>query len=94
MPNVAAKPKTKPGKSTVQSLLLPKSRFNRAQAKAWAKSHGYKSATIEEGKTYWRIRQYNPGNFSKMRTMTLDAKSGVKAVIGVVKDDGGPLEAQ
>jgi len=38
----------KDGKSQIQSLLFPRSRFTLVQAKAWVKSHGY---TIEE--SYW-----------------------------------------
>ena len=84
MPTVARKPKTKPGKSTIQSLLFPKKKFNKTQAKAWAKSHGYAASGVDGSGEYWRIRQYNPSEFSRMRTKAL-GKRGIKAVIGVVK---------
>jgi hypothetical protein len=86
MPTVARKPKTKPGKSTVQSLLFPKKKFTKSQAKAWAKKHGYHAGTVDSGSgEYLSIRQYNPSDFSRIRTKTLPGGSGVKARIGVVK---------
>jgi len=38
----------KDGKSQIQSLLFPRSRYNLAQAKAWVKRHGY---SVQE--SYW-----------------------------------------
>jgi hypothetical protein len=84
MPKVPGKPKAGKGKTTVQSLILPKSKFkSKKAAKAWAKQHGYKTSGLEETSTSYRIRQFNPEHFQSgsFRTISL-GDSGVKAVVG------------
>ena len=69
----------------MQSLLFPKSTFNKTQVRSWIKKHKqYKLSSIDGTGNYWRVRQYNPESFSKMRTKALGSR-GIKAVIGVVK---------
>lgn len=84
MPSVGKKPKAKSGKTVVQSLIFPKSKFTAAQAKTWARAHGYSTAGFEETGSSYRIRQYDPQHFSRFRTSALGSR-GIKAVIGVVK---------
>lgn len=69
----------------VQSLILSKQRFKAAaDAKAWCKSHGYKTAVDETEESY-RFRQREPSEFKAdtFRTITLD--DGIKAVVGHLK---------
>lgn len=67
-------------RSEVQALLLPKARFTRAQALAWARTHGYKAAAVEPNGIgeYWRVRQFDPAG-RECRTVAFGR--GVKAVV-------------
>lgn len=72
----------KPGRghSRVQTLLFSRSSFTPSSAKTWARSHGYKSGKVDVTDKYIRLRQADPGRFSRMRTITF--KPGLKAVVG------------
>jgi len=87
MPKTGRAPKTASGKTTVQSLIFPKSKYTKVQAVAWAKTHKYHSSPVEETGSSYRIRQYDPEHFKSFRTMAMPNSGGVKAVIGVVKMD-------
>lgn len=67
--------------SSVQSLVFSKSKFDKEEAKKWAKKHGFKSSGVDEKENTYRLRQQEPGKFAKMRTK--DFGGGVKAIIGV-----------
>ena len=69
------------GKMKVQSLLFPRDKFTTAQAKAWAKKHGYKHGKVDVTAHYIRMRQRDPSDFKTERTIPL-GDSGVKAVVG------------
>lgn len=84
MPAVSGKPKAGKGKTTIQTLIFPKSSFTKAQAKKWAKDHGHKVSLEETGSSY-RARQFNPNTFQSGSLRTIDLGSGVKAVIGKPK---------
>ena len=73
---------TNPG-SEVQTLLFKRSDFTATQAKAWAKSHGFKSSKTDVKPETIRIRQAHPGKFSRMRTIRM--APGVSAVVGWVR---------
>lgn len=69
--------------TSVQSVLLALDTFpTRERALAWASTHAFDTATIEQTDTAWRFRQAGLRDFAagSFRTITLDA--GVKAVIG------------
>lgn len=68
--------------SKVQSLLFDKRRFSPAQARKWAKDHGFRSSGLEspEGGSNHRVRQLDPGGFKRMRTKQL--APGITAVLG------------
>jgi hypothetical protein len=65
----------------VQSLLFPRGAFTTAQAKAWAKSHGYRSSKADVTDRYVRLRQEPPEKFRVMRTVPF-GDSGIRAVVG------------
>lgn len=67
----------------VQTLLLDKDNFTRAQAVAWAKSHDFKASKVDSTASYWRIRQVDPAAFHKETFRTIDFRPGVKAVVAV-----------
>lgn len=67
----------------VQTVILPKARFSRAQAIAWAKIQGFHVRKIDETGSSYRIRQHDPRAFhsKSFRTIPL-GKHGAQAVIG------------
>lgn len=67
--------------SRVQSLLLPRSKFSPATAKAWARSHGYRATKVDVTDRYIRLRQAAPGSFARLRTVPFGS-GGIKAVVG------------
>ena len=69
------------GKTHIQSLLFPRSRFTPSKAKRWALAHGYRASKTDITENYVRIRQQPPSRFSTFRTVPLGS-SGVKAVVG------------
>lgn len=48
----------------LQSILIPKSKFNKKEAKSWIRSHDYKVTyhrkPVHETEKYWRFRQEAP----------------------------------
>ncbi len=75
--------KAEPG-SKVQSLIFDKSKYETAEdAKAWASDHGFSAEKVDETGDSFRIRQHDPGQFTRIRTMELT--TGVQATIGVPK---------
>jgi len=67
--------------SQVQSVLIPRSRYTLAQARAWLHEHGYSSSgKVDITDAYYRFRQAPPGQFPRIRTKALPG--GIKLLIG------------
>lgn len=75
----------KQGRGTqVQTLIFAKDKFPTASAaRKWAKDHGFRTDKVDETENSFRLRQRNPGDFVRLRTITLT--SGVQAVVGPPK---------
>jgi hypothetical protein len=71
-----------PASSEIQSLLFPRDGFTPKQAAAWAVGHGFVADVIDVKPETLRIRQADPEGFSRMRTITLDPKKNVRAIVG------------
>lgn len=71
--------------TTIQTLIFDKKKFNAAEAKAWAKEHGFKNPKVDETEDSLRLRQKDPGEFQEGSFRTIEVKPGVKAVIGRLK---------
>jgi len=71
-----------PSSMKVQTLIFAKSHFDRASAKKWAKSHGFKSGKVDEKTNTYRLRQRDPGEFETFRTISF--KPGLKAVVAKI----------
>ncbi len=78
----------------VQTLIFPKDKgWNRDKAVTWAADHDFRTDKVDETGTSFRLRQRNPGEFIRMRTICLspggttagDEKCRIKAVVGPVK---------
>jgi hypothetical protein len=52
----------------VQSLMFPRDKWTKEEARAWLKEHGYKSKRVDETDTYWHFRQESPDNFEIIRS--------------------------
>lgn len=63
----------------VQSLLFSRNSWSPARAKAWARSHGYRSAKIDVTEHNIRLRQRTPAAGALFRTITFG--QGIKAVV-------------
>jgi hypothetical protein len=71
--------------SKIQSLLFAKDKWTVKKAKKWAKDHGYKYGDVDKGSDdadYIHLRQADPEDFPRIRTITFSAKEGIKALAG------------
>ncbi len=66
---------------TVQSVLLPVSQFTPDGAQAWARRRGFRAPMPDLTEHYIRLRQEDPRQFVRMRTVPLGA-GGIMAVVG------------
>jgi hypothetical protein len=64
----------------VQSLIFPRDKWTKPQARAWLKTHGYKSKKVDETEHTYRFRQEDPDDFSVLRTKSFG--ENIKAVVG------------
>lgn len=70
-------------KSTkVQTLVFSKDQFNASQARAWARSHGYKAPKVDATANAYRLRQEAPKAFRRGGFRTIPLAPGVQGVIG------------
>ena len=67
----------------IQTLIFSKEKFTKKEAINWAKDNNFKHGSIDETEESFRLRQRNPDDFIRMRT--IEIKKGIKAV-------GGPLK--
>lgn len=69
--------------SKVQSVIIPKARFTKRQARAWVAEHGFIDPGVDETDDYYRFRQMDPDQqHFKYRTIPF-GDSGVLAVVRV-----------
>ena len=78
-PNAVAAPKKRATSTKVQSLIFDRSAWTASQAKAWAKSHGYKHGKVDVTDKSIRIRQLDPKKFKTKRTVSFGR--GIRAVV-------------
>lgn len=75
--------------TNLQTLLFPKSLYSAAEAKAWAKAHGFHYASVEgKGRSErWHVRQHSPSMYREgtFRTILISGQDGVEGVVGVPK---------
>lgn len=73
---------------TVQSVIIPKSKFTEKQANSWIKKNNYsdKGKRIKNYKTteFYRFRQRPPSHFKKDSFKTKKLKNGVGIVYGTL----------
>lgn len=72
-----------PAPSTrIQTLIFDRDRFDEAQARAWAKNHGFDQLDVDEKTNTLRLRQRRPASFAQGTLRTIELTDGVQAVIG------------
>lgn len=69
----------------IQTLIFDRDVFSRSEAIDWAKSHDFRSDKVDENENSYRLRQMDPSQFSRFRT--IDLREGVKAVVGPLKKE-------
>ena len=81
-------------KSLVQSVLIPKDKFNVSTAKRWIKKHNYilDYGIDTEPPNFIRIRQYPPEFLEDYDYFTKDLNNGVKLVIAYQKKKNDLLD--
>lgn len=74
--------------SEVQTLIFDKKVFpTRSSATKWAREHDFRADKVDETADSWRLRQREPGEFVRFRTIRMT--DGVQAVIGPLKRPTG-----
>lgn len=58
-------------KNVLQTVLVPKNRFNKESAIKWILDHKYKNNGIDETEHYYRFRQAEPNKKKKYYTVVL-----------------------
>jgi ClpP class serine protease len=77
------------GASVTQTLIFSKAEFpKREDAVKWARDHDFRTDKVDETEHNWRLRQRDPGDFARFRTITMT--TGVQAVIGPLKPGARP----
>lgn len=67
--------------TTVQSIIFPANKYSVAQATAWLRAHGKKSAKVDRRGGQLRFRQIPPTWCETFGTIKLGASTGIKAVV-------------
>src|SRR4030042_6614934 len=72
-------------RSKIQSILFDKEKWSVTAARHWLQTHSKAAPKADTTENYYRFRQSPPFNFTKgsLRTITLSAPPGIKAIIGV-----------
>lgn len=69
----------------VQTLIFSKQRFDKDQAKRWARRHGFRTPKTDETRGSVRIRQRRPSEFRRDTLRTITMTDGVQAVVGFLR---------
>ncbi len=70
---------------TVQSIVIPKTTFNKRDSIKWVIKHGYiTDYGVDIKKNVFRIRQNLPSKFIKESYRTIVLPNGVELVIGIL----------
>ena len=72
-------------RSRVQSVLLPKSKFTRKEARTWLRKHKFKTK-LEPGRRFWRARQLPPKKGKQFRIIQFN--KNIKAVLMLENEHG------
>lgn len=71
-------------KTDVQTLLFPKVVWNRKDAAAWARKHGFKVSKVDASGEYLRYRQEDPSQYQDKSFRTIQLKGGNKPISAVI----------
>lgn len=71
--------------SRVQTLVFDRSAFSVAEAKSWARSHGFRAPKADTTDKTIRLRQEPPSRFVEGHFATMSLDTGVQAVVAEPK---------
>ena len=74
--------------TTLQTLVFDNRDWTRERAVEWARNHDFRSDKVDETSTSFRLRQRDPDDFQEGSFRTINITTGLKAVIGRLKDGG------
>jgi hypothetical protein len=56
----------------IQTLIFPKMHWTEEEAVSWAKEHDFRADKVDETEDSWRIRQFDPDEFERLRTICIN----------------------
>ena len=68
-------------RSSVQSIIFDRNKFNITKAKKWLKDNDYRSTKVDKTKKFLRFRQRSPVGFKKFRTLNIG--KGIKLILSL-----------
>lgn len=71
----------------IQTLIFYKEYFTLEEAKKWIKEHGFVDNGYDETENTYRFRQRDPEDFIQDSFRTITITTGIKAVVGKLKED-------
>lgn len=79
----------------IQTLIFPKDKWDTAaEARAWARDHDFSASKVDETSTSFRIRQRDPGDFTRLRTICINPSRDTAAEDCRVQAVGGPVGSE
>lgn len=71
----------------IQTIIFSKEYFTLEEARKWIKEHGFVDNGYDETENSYRFRQRDPDDFIRDSFRTITITTGIKAVVGKLKDD-------
>lgn len=66
----------------VQSILLKREKFSKAEAFKWVREHGYKADKVDVTHDYYRFRQVEPSILHLLRPKTISLGDVGQMIVG------------
>lgn len=78
----------------IQTLIFPKDKWDSAaDARAWARDHDFSAGSVDETSTSFRLRQRDPDDFTRLRTICISPSRDTAAEDCRVQAVGGPVRS-
>ena len=71
------------GSFQVQALLFPREKWSATRASTWARKNGHRGWPVEEGSSYFSIRQHDASDYQKGSLHNIEIAKNVEATVGV-----------
>lgn len=79
----------------IQTLIFPKDKWDSAaDARAWARDHDFSAGSVDETSTSFRLRQRDPDDFTRLRTICISPGRDTAPEDCRVQAVGGPVRPE